>query len=339
MKNLIKTILVIVILLVNSCGEGITEPEPGRRDYVWEVDEINPGYESLSLGRIWGSSPNDVWAVGSSSWSATSIWHYDGIKWETDSIPRAVDPNAIWGLSKNEVWLGNYDYNNNIWRYNGSKWSLFGSYILDGYDILCINYFDGTSSNNIYGVGFVELYGKSKWKAIIMHYNGTNWRFVDIPESKASFESVAIVPGSDVLVMSGTIYDPKGFIAKVYCWDGKELKEIFSSLGGWTFVVRLGNEIFISHSSQIYKYSDKRLTLWMDNRGKGINGNIICGRSRNDFFIGGDEGIYHYNGKEFYNIYNTELVVRRGYIFERDVFFIGLDYVNGKNYIIHGKLK
>ncbi|MGK9369968.1 hypothetical protein ACSSWA_13810 [Melioribacter sp. Ez-97] len=338
MKNLIKSFLIVVMLLVNSCGEGITEPEPGRRDYVWEVDEINPGYESLYLGRIWGSSPNNVWAVGSSSWSATSIWHYDGIKWETDSIPRKVDPFAVFGLLPNEVWLGNA--NNTIWKYNGRSWYQFGEYAIESsYDNMVINYMDGISRDNIYAVGGFMRINSYHSKALIMKFNGIEWSFINIPQTDVVFTVVAVEPGSNILIIGGMVFDPKGFIAKVYCWDGKELKEIFSSLGGWTFVVRLGNEIFISHSSQIYKYSDKKLTLWMDNSGKGINGNIICGRSRNDFFIGGNNGIYHFNGKDCVVIYKTNLTIERGVIVRDNVFFIGIDYFNGKNYILHGKLK
>ncbi|MEG8989003.1 hypothetical protein VJY32_04425 [Ignavibacteria bacterium 4148-Me] len=336
MRRVAFLISVVIIVLINSCGEGITEPQPGRRDYVWTVDTINPGNESLYLGRIWGSSPNDVWAVGTSSWSATSIWHYDGVKWKTDSIPRKVNPQAIFGLSSSEVWLGNY--NSTIWKYDGLQWSLFGEYKIDGYNILNINNFDGMSSSNIYGVGFVELYGANKWKAIIMHYNGIYWSLIDIPETKVSFETIAVEPNSGILVISGTVYDPNGFIAKVYCWDGKELKELLSDYG-WSFVIRLGDEIFVTNASRIYKYSNKNLTFWKDNNGTGINGNIICGRSRNDFFIGGINGIYHYDGKEFKIIYETNLTVQRGITFDKDVFFIGTDYINGKNNIIHGQLK
>jgi hypothetical protein len=138
--------------------------------------------------------------------------------------------------------------------------------------------------------------------------------------------------------MSGTVYDPAGFVAKAYCWDGKNLKELLSG-SGWSFVTKLGNEIFATLASKIYKYSNKQLVLWKDNSGSGINGNIICGRSSNDFFIGGINGIVQYNGTDFTTIYNTNLTVERGTVIGNDVFFIGTDYSNMKNYIIHGILK
>ncbi len=331
-------VIIIGLFIANSCGENPTEPEPqpGRRDYVWTVDTINPGNESLYLVRIWGTSANDVWAIGVSSYSATSIWHYNGKQWRGDSIPRYVQPSSIFGFSSNEVWLGNA--NSTIWKYSNSQWSRFGEYKVTGYDRTNINYFDGTSNNNIYGVGFADVYNSNIAKAIIMQYDGISWKFVNIPNVTVGLETIAIEAKSGVLVMSGTVNDPAGFIAKVYYWDRQELKELLSG-SGWSFVTKLGDEIFATLSSKIYKYSNKQLTLWKNNSGTGIDGNIVCGRSRNDFFIGSNNGITHYNGTDFTTIFQTSLTVERGITFENDVFFIGTNYSNGKNYIIHGQLK
>jgi hypothetical protein len=303
---------------------------------VWTVDTLDPGGESLYLVRIWGISANDVWAIGASSWSATSIWHYNGKQWRSDSIPRYVQPFAIYGFSSNEVWLGNA--NSTIWKYNGSQWSRFGEYKVTGYDRTNINYFDGTSTSNIYGVGFADVYNSNIAKAIIMRYDGVNWKFVNIPTVTVSLETISIETKSDVLVMSGTVYDPSGFIAKVYCWNGVELKELISG-SGYSFVTKLGDEIFATLNSKIFRYTDKNLILWKDNSGTGIYGNIICGRNRNDFFIGSSDGITHYNGTDFTTIFPTSMRVERGIIFENDVFFMETDDSNGKNYIIHGQLK
>jgi hypothetical protein len=337
-RKILLIILVGCLTIINSCESNPVEQKatPGRRDYVWTVDTINPGQESLYLGRIWGSSPDDVWAVGSSSWTATSIWHYDGLQWKCDSIPRKINPFAVFGLSSNEVWLGNS--NKTIWKFDGTQWLQFGEYVMSGYDMMCLNNFDGLSRSSIYGVGYVELYNANKWKGIIMHYNGISWNFLDVPETKVSFETVAIEPKTGTLVMSGTVYDPSGFIAKVYCWDGNELKELLSG-SGWSFVTKLGDEIFATLDSKIYKYADKQLTLWHEYAGMGVNANIICGRSRHDFFVGGVNGITHYNGTDFSTVYETDLMVQRGIIFNKDVFFVGKDYNQGKNYIIRGKLK
>ena len=340
MKNLILVFIsAILFMQLISCKNNPVEPganyPAGSRDYTWTIDILNSGYESISLGRIWGSSSTDVWAVGSSSSVTTTIWHFNGNQWRCDSVGRNVQPSAVFGFSSNEVWLGSS--NSTIWKYNGSNWQKYGDYKVSGFTRLDINNFDGTSSNNIYGVGFVDI--NSYGIAVIMHYNGFGWSFINIPSViLLGLETVAIEPSSGVLVMSGTVYDPAGFIAKIYCLEGNDWKELLSG-SGWSFVTKLGNEIFATLASKIYLYSNKQLVLWKDNSGRGINGNIICGRSRNDFFIGGVNGIVHYNGTDFTTIYNTQLTVERGTVIGNDVFFIGIDYTNMKNYMIHGKLK
>ena len=338
-KIVLPVIFVTSIITLISCE--IIDPFnsiilPGRRDYTWSITEINPGYESLYLVRIWGSSPSDVWAIGQSSSVHTSIWHYNGVQWRCDSLNTIVSPTSIFGLSNNQVWLGNSE--NAIWRYDGAKWYEYGKYQVDGFNQLCINYFDGLSSADIYCVGFADVYNSNTVKAIIMHYSGVDWQFVNIPETKVSLESIAIDPISGVLVMSGMIYDPTGFIAKVYCWDGKELKDLAFNGPGDTYVTKLGGEIYVSAGARIYKYSDKQLLLWKDNTGTAIYGKLWCGRSKNDFFVQDYSGLSHFNGTDFTTLYKTNLAVFVGIIFEKDVFFTGYDLSTGKNYIIHGKL-
>ena len=242
-KKIFVVVISFTVLVLSSCNNNPVDPQPqpGRRDYTWTIDEIKPGDESLYLGRIWGSSPSDVWAIGSSSWTATSIWHFNGVNWRCDSTSRNIQPFAIFGFLSNEVWLGNS--NSTIWKYDGTKWLQYGEYKVNGFDRIDINYFDGTSRENIYGVGFADIYNSNTAKAIIMHYNGNNWNFIDIPTTKVSLETVAIEQKSGTLVMSGTVYDPSGFVAKVYCWDGKELRELLSDYG-WSFVAKLNDEIF-----------------------------------------------------------------------------------------------
>ena len=343
LKNLLFVLAFLsAFLLTNSCDNPSepNDPPPGRRDYVWTVDTINPGYDYASLGRIWGSSAADVWAVGDGD-ALFRMWHYDGYKWtnyykEATNSLEVITPTSIWGTANYNVWMGSA--NSTMWRYNGTQWSLYGEYKVVGYDRVIINNFDGISSNDIYGVGATDVYNSNTYKAVVMHYDGARWSFINVPDTKVSLGTVAVESKSGVLVTSGTVYDPSGFVAKVYSWDGKELKELLSG-SGWSFVTKLNNEIFATLGRKIYKYSNKQLTLWKDNTGTGINGNIVCGRSRNDFFIGGYGGMLHYNGTDFSTIYPTNLTIQRGITFEKDVFFIGKDYSNMKNYIIHGQLK
>lgn len=55
-----------------------------------------------TLTSVWGSGPNDVWAVGSGG----TIMHYDGTKWALTATTPAVRNtfHAVWGTGANDVW-------------------------------------------------------------------------------------------------------------------------------------------------------------------------------------------------------------------------------------------
>jgi hypothetical protein len=336
--NLIFLLTALAIFTL-SCKEELTnptEPTPGRRDYVWDVTEIKPGNEALQLTDIWGSSPQNIWAVGSSSYSATQIWHFNGSQWRCDSIPRYVQPSSIWGSSENEIWLGNT--NSTIWKYNGTSWSKFGEYNIVGYDFVGFGGMTGNARNNIYAVGATQNNSTLSYKAIIAHYNGLNWQFQDVPPIKVGLAKVEIDSKTGTLVIYGLTFENKIFTERIFYWDGKELKELLAEQGSAS-VTKLGNEVFVTVNERIYKYENKKLVLWKDNTGTGIYGNIICGRSSNDFFIGSSAGIRHYNGTDFVTVYDkTNLRAIMGVIFEKEVFMIHYSY-DGKNYVVHGKLQ
>ncbi|MCX6150370.1 MAG: hypothetical protein NTX22_07615 [Ignavibacteriales bacterium] len=330
--------IAITLFLNLSCKKSPTEPEdnstPGRRDYVWSADTIKTT-ESLLLSRIWGSSHYNIWAIGPSSWTATTIWHYNGLKWSCDSIPRNVGPWAIYGIDSNEVWLGNS--NSTIWKYDGKNWTQFGKYNISGYDHVSILNFYGKSKNDIYGVGYAENYSNNNSKAIIIHYDGVNWKFVNIPVIKVEFIEIAIDENTYSLIISGWLIDENGLTGKLYIWNGKELKEIYS--GADVSIGTINNKIYITINQKIYKYNKGNLELWMDKTGSRFIGKIWGGRSEKDFFWCSYEGIGHYNGTDFQTIYNIDLNLMCGYVFDKDVFFIYKDYnKTGYNVIVHGVL-
>ncbi|MFH0801224.1 MAG: IPT/TIG domain-containing protein [bacterium] len=78
---------------------------------------------------VWGSSSNDVYAVGAyyqfyGSQSVTSyskIFHYDGTAWSEMSLPNVGFLSGVWGSGANNVFaVGN---GGAILRYNGSTWN------------------------------------------------------------------------------------------------------------------------------------------------------------------------------------------------------------------------
>jgi len=167
-------------LLLTSCEKG-TEPEeltPGRRDYTWTVDTLKAF--NTYLMKMWGSSANDVWAIGHGSDLNNTIWHYDGNDWTTDGISRGLNPWCIYGFAQNDVWIGGAD--GKIWHYDGSRWSEKLSYNeqinFQYYDIIFMDIW-GETPDDVYAVG-LTMTSDNYQAAIMMHYDGSKWSRVDI---------------------------------------------------------------------------------------------------------------------------------------------------------------
>ena len=290
MKKLLKMLFVSMLLLTEfNCNNNPvtqTDEKGGRRDYTWTIDTIKTA-DPLTLSRIWGITPNDIWAVGNGAATAVQIWHYDGKSWKCDNTARPFTPWAVIGFSSNEVWIGNTG--STIWKYNGTQWQQYGKYNVEGYDQIWIMNFDGTSSKNIYGVGSANKNDGSDYKGTIMHYDGQKWSLENIPSVKVGFADGKIDQKSGALITEGTVYDSTGWINKVHSWDGKQLKEIYSGIP-YAGVGSFQHEVLVSIDHKIYKYSNGQLVLWKDLSGTEYYGKIWCGRSENDFFLGSLSG-------------------------------------------------
>ena len=339
--KVIKLLPFILLTFLNaqSC-KSPTAPEalqPGRRDYTWTADTIKTINDNLMLTRIWGITPTDVWAVGNSDWTALTIWHYDGSRWNCDSTGRLNNPWAIIGFSSNEVWMGNT--NSTIWKFDGSQWSVYGTYKVAGFDETWIMNFDGTSSNNIYGVGSANMSNGSDYIGLIMHYDGISWKILNIPPVKVGFGFCALDNNSGALIIGGTDFDTTGWVEKAYAWNGSQLNEIYSG-SDEAAVSNINHNAYIDINKRIYKYKNGKLELWKNISNTDCSGVIWCGRSESDFFIGSSTGIAHYNGSDFKTLYITYgSNIMGGFIFEKDVFFILHNFNTDINVIVHGKLK
>ncbi len=103
---------------------------------------------TVTLRGVWGSSENDVFAVGDSG----TILHYDGNEWSTVTSGIAPDLYAVWGNSGSDVFaVGDWG---TVLRYDGSTWSRMDSgtrgSISSTYPLRGVW---GSSDNDVFAVG------------------------------------------------------------------------------------------------------------------------------------------------------------------------------------------
>ncbi|NWF88211.1 MAG: hypothetical protein HXY50_01980 [Ignavibacteriaceae bacterium] len=191
---------------------------------------------------MWANTPNDVWAIGPGVSVFNSIWHYDGFRWTTDSIPRAITPTGIFGFASNDVWIGTAE--GAFWNYNGSSWREVVKLTLPEYNRIYIENIWGPAPNNIYAVGFAENTSTNDYKAILLNFNGIKWEFVQIPKIKLSFTNILKQNSSGLFIINA--YDLAGTDNnnRLIVYNGTDFNEIYVG-NSTTEIYNMNNEIYI----------------------------------------------------------------------------------------------
>ena len=226
---------------------------------------------SANLKRIWGNSPNDLYAVGESG----TILHFDGVNWASELVPSVSNVNGVWGAGSFEVvaagdsglilrktdlgWVEEESSTSlnlrDIWG-AGSKasWAVGDSGIIVRYDgtawlpevsttVKPLNSIHGSSSEDIWSVGE---------GGIILKNDGTGWSDVSSVISQQFFDVVALGDGNAIVV---------GDLGLVIRGDGETWEEMYHPMG-----------------------SEAIQTVWA--------------RSPDDVYAAGDGFILHYDGNE-----------------------------------------
>ncbi len=331
--------LIITVISIYSCN--VTEPQkenfiPGRRDYLWSLDtldiDITRG-EYMTFRDMVGNSPDDIW-LGNLE---PGLWHYNGIEWRNVPFPGVI-PSALWLFKDNTLWVGTGE--NKILKRENDHWLESFELDLAGYDWINIYGIWGKSKNDIYAVGMavnvIKLGYDYEYKGIILHYNGTDWKYIDITKFDGGFHKIVYQENIDLFFIYGL---RSGNINQdvILTFDGKNTKEIMSTNDG-IGLSKINGIVYINASlGKVYKYSKSGLVLWKDFTGTGFLTNFV-GRSETDFINNSNKGIGHYNGIDYKTIYKTNLDLQSSIIFEKDIFIAAEDF-NGNHIIIRGKLK
>ena len=336
--------LSLILLLQTGCGLLGSDPkepelEPGRRDYVWEVDTLYNG-PSGWMNTIWGSSPDDIW-MGSLG-GVNQLWHFDGNEWRSGSQKIFRSIYSIYGFSKNDVWMGT---NGDIYHFDGEEWVSFYKYKPEGMGVPRIYDVWGRTSTDIYAVGGATNDSDEGYKGFLLHFNGQTWKEVLITDFNIHFLKVRST-AQKVFIEALKFPDESQQEEEMFVfeYEANKLEIVISKKVSETenFSMNLiGDEIFILYENLFSKYINNELNdiIYLPNRLKPFG---IYGRNTKDIFLVEQKRIEHFNNEDTHTLVtlkNANTNMYRGFVTKEDVFFIAHNYSANTNLIYTGILK
>lgn len=162
------------------------------------------GSSELHYQDVWGSGPDDVWAVG---WGAT-MRHWDGTAWS--DVPHASTNRleSVWGTGAGDVWVAGYEgtqhWDGTAWTMSDATWALAGV--------------GGSGPNDVWTVGD---YG------MIRHFDGSTWSTSSIEEitgdERYYLRAVWSSTPDDVWVVGGHVGATTAHVdgGVILHWDGR----------------------------------------------------------------------------------------------------------------------
>ncbi|MCH7717205.1 MAG: Ig-like domain-containing protein, partial [Gemmatimonadetes bacterium] len=184
-----------------AVGNGGLIMETGDMGQNWVAESPSP--TSLDLWDVWGSSLDNVWAVGGNGSVAGTgiIVHYDGLAWAVEPTGTIDHVAALWGFASDDVWaVGDFGQ---ILHYDGTSWVTQASPTVNNFTAVwgprSTDLFAATSAGEVFryngtiwapqsipaSPGLWAIHGTSMddvyvvgETGTIVHFNGTNWNAI-----------------------------------------------------------------------------------------------------------------------------------------------------------------
>jgi hypothetical protein len=226
---------------------------------------------------VWGSGPNDVYVVGESG----IVIHYDGTSWERLTIEVSDYLSCIWGSAADDVYIGASAY---VYHYDGEEWTR-GDY-LGSYDTKYDMW--GSSPTNIFAVGY---------NGAAFHYDGSGW--TDIRDQIPTTRTLRGIWGTD----STNIY-VVGDYGTLLHHDGSTWTEIIDPVISTNTLYdihgRAADDIYVAAANaRVFHYTGsawEEVANWDDL--DGYQYGIWVG-SENAYSVGEEGEIAAYDGAEW----------------------------------------
>ncbi len=322
-------------LIALSSPVTIKTADTTSHNFTWRVDTI--GALTSSLNDIWGTDPENVYAVGvirheNNEWH--SIEHWDGSEWQEHEVFPAI-LEGIFGTGRDDIMvvgteLG-YAYAAN---WDGQQWTQFE---MPQYDWLQAVW--GSAKNNYYAVGL---------SGTILHYNGDSWTKMESGVQYPlydvwGFEDGSVyAAGTDFSNVPGVLLKLEGSgwitIIETGPYDPQPVVPYGSIFGVWGYdsdhLYVTGSTAFLLQKGDWVKLNVPNSDVFMER----VRGNSVA----NVFIAGNYSLLMHWNGlswKRFPEFYNKPWGDRFQGIccFDRDV-FITVREASSLSYawVIHG---
>lgn len=239
------TILVIITSIYSSTLNTLHNQDPvteasSQKTCNWKwrvVPSPNGGAYNLLYG-LTVLSPNDIWAVGTSSnpneSARTLVEHWDGQNWSVIPSPNAEMGSSfladVSGISSNDIWaVGNWHTVSEthvlIEHWDGTSWSIvpasedLGDTSLTGVTAI--------SANDVWAVGNYGTGPNSPRHPFILHWDGTNWERFPVLEPNPPYgflSDIVQVTPDDIWAVGGYSYQaaPAPFATLVIHYDGEQ---------------------------------------------------------------------------------------------------------------------
>lgn len=281
--------IVIALSLAIGLPPGLDKPslmEAASGDVSldgWTVQDSPAGGKWLY--GVWGSSSNDVFAVGDGI-----ILHYDGNTWRV-SAQNIGKMRAVWGTSSTDVYaVGD---NGAVAHYDGTTWNR----------ISCPSEYDlrgvwADSPNNILAVGS-ECYGWfmydcAEYYGVVLHYDGSKWTTVKRSRNH-SLNALWANSGNDIFAVGTMVLHYDGSMwtsTSAPTWDGMtiDLEGVWGVSDSCVFAV--GNEGVVDYyrgTTWSYAKSAVSEPCW----------GVWASTPSDAFAVGNSGAIFYYDGKSW----------------------------------------
>lgn len=247
---------------------------------AWTKVEV-PGFtvaagSYLTIARIWGSGPSDVWAAGTAyanELSVAAILHWDGSAWTRIAAGTANGLHAVWGAGPNDVWFGGAYGTLLHWDGTSISWT-------PSLETSTVRALWGSSGNDVWAVGY---------DGIVQRWGGTAWTTI----ASGTTSNIAAVWGSgpnDVWLSSSP---------RILHWDGTAFTNAVKTLtANQLYAVRgsSASDVWAVGASGLTAHFDGSAWMTVPSGSTANLQSVWAGSATNAWAVGQNGTTLHWDG-------------------------------------------